>query len=282
MMANAFGALFALSLFAGLAQAQTGKITIDYPLDGSIFPPEITPPTFLFRDPSARTTRWRVEVDFGGPAPAIHLEAKGEPMRLGEIDPRCVSPTNQLPKLTPLQAAAHTWVPDAATWAAMKKGSVSDGATVTITGMGAGSPQSAGRVRIRTSRDPVGAPIFYRDVPLMPSETEKGVIKPLAQDAVNLIQWRLRNIAEPESRVVLADMPTCANCHSFSLDGKTMGMDLDGPQNDKGLYALVAVKPQHVHPQPGYDHVEPVAGQAVPAEPRGLHVAGFARMESTC
>jgi Flp pilus assembly protein TadD len=36
---------------------------------------------------------------------------------------------------------------------------------------------------------------------------------------------------------------TCANCHSFSLDGKTMGMDLDGPQNDKGLYAIVPVKP---------------------------------------
>ena len=31
---------------------------------------------------------------------------------------------------------------------------------------------------------------------------------------------------------------SCANCHSFSRDGKTMGMDLDGPRNDKGLYAL--------------------------------------------
>jgi tetratricopeptide (TPR) repeat protein len=44
--------------------------------------------------------------------------------------------------------------------------------------------------------------------------------------------------------VVLKDMPTCANCHSFSLDGKTMGMDLDGPQNDKGLYAIVRVRPR--------------------------------------
>ena len=32
---------------------------------------------------------------------------------------------------------------------------------------------------------------------------------------------------------------TCANCHSFSLDGKTLGLDVDGPQNDRGLYALV-------------------------------------------
>ncbi len=37
---------------------------------------------------------------------------------------------------------------------------------------------------------------------------------------------------------------SCANCHSVSRDGKTLGMDVDGPLNDKGLYALVDVKPQ--------------------------------------
>jgi tetratricopeptide (TPR) repeat protein len=103
---------------------------------------------------------------------------------------------------------------------------------------------SRGWVSVRTSKDPVGAPIFYRDVPLMPSATEKGIIKPLAQDAIPLIQWSVRDLSAPRSRVVLTDMPTCANCHSFSLDGKTMGMDLDGPQNDKGLYALAEVKPR--------------------------------------
>jgi len=128
-------------------------------------------------------------------------------------------------------------MPDAAIWAAIKKQSVAAPATVTITALNGSGAVSSGRVRIRTSSDPVGAPIFYRDVPLMPSATEKGVIKPLAQDAIPLIQWSVRNIGETRSRVVLTGMPTCANCHSFSLDGKTMGMDLDGPQNDKGLYA---------------------------------------------
>src|SRR5208283_5297917 len=141
-------------------------------------------------------------------------------------------------------ASAHAWAPDPAVWTAMKKQSVAAPATVTITGIGANGPVSSGRVSIRTSPDPVGAPIFYRDVPLMPSATEKGVIKPLAQDAIPLIQWSVRNIGETRSRVVLTGMPTCANCHSFSLDGKTMGMDLDGPQNDKGLYALAEVKPR--------------------------------------
>jgi len=100
--------------------------------------------------------------------------------------------------------------------------------------------------------DPVGAPIFYRDVPLIPSELEEGVIKPLAQGDLPLLSWRLRNIAEPGSRLLLTGLHTCANCHSFSRDGKTMGMDMDGPANDKGLYAIVpdarhmAVGPQGI------------------------------------
>ncbi|MGD0941468.1 MAG: tetratricopeptide repeat protein [Terracidiphilus sp.] len=105
---------------------------------------------------------------------------------------------------------------------------------------------STGQVSIETSQDPVGAPIFYRDVPLMPSQTEKGIIKPLDPSAIPLIKWRLRNLSQTASRVVLENMHTCANCHSFSRDGKTMGMDMDGPQNDKGLYALVSVKPEIV------------------------------------
>jgi tetratricopeptide (TPR) repeat protein/Tol biopolymer transport system component len=222
--------------------AQPAAIVIDYPLEGSLFPPEITPPTFLFRDPSARALRWRVEVDFGGRAAVLHVESKGEHFKLGEIDPRCVAPTNELPKLTSQQAADRTWTPDAATWAIIKRQSIAGAAIVTITGLDEHGAISTGQVRIRTSADPVGAPIFYRDVPLMPSETEKGIIKPLAADAIPLINWSLRSVGDPSSHVVLTGMPTCANCHSFSRDGKTMGMDLDGPQNDKGLYALTAVQ----------------------------------------
>jgi hypothetical protein len=108
-------------------------------------------------------------------------------MAIGTIDPRCVAPTNEPPKLTTRQAAARIWTPDAETWTTIKKHSRS---TVTITGYRDGNPNAAvsrGQVTIRISADPVGAPIFYRDVPLMPSETEKGVIKPLAVKAVPLI-----------------------------------------------------------------------------------------------
>ena len=222
-------------------------ITVDYPEEGSIFPPEITPPTFLWRDVSGSASVWTIDVEFTDGAAGIRAQSAGERLRLGEIDPRCISANNALPKLTPEQAAARTWIPDAATWKAIKRHSTERPATLTITGFQDAHldhPVSRGKVEIQTSQDPVGAPIFYRDVPLIPAELKKGVINPLAQGALPLLSWRLRNIAEPNSRLLLTGMHTCANCHSFSRDGKTLGMDLDGPANDKGLYALASIQPQ--------------------------------------
>ena len=220
-------------------------ISIDYPVEGSIFPPEFPAPTLLWRDADTKTVSWDIDITFSDGFPHLHAVSAGERMHLGESDPRCVSPTNKPPALTPEQAAEHTWVPDIATWAAIKRHSVDRPATIVITGHRRGNPKavlSCGRVSILTSSDPVGAPVFYRDVPLMPSETEKGVIKPIDPNAVPLIAWRLRNIAEKESRVLMQGLHTCANCHSFSADGKTLGMDMDGPRNDKGLYAIVKVR----------------------------------------
>ncbi|MGA2729072.1 MAG: tetratricopeptide repeat protein [Terracidiphilus sp.] len=229
------------------AEEKPAAIIIDYPQNDSIFPPEITPPTFIWRDSVKDVNRWRIEVHFSDGSSTIHAESSGPPISIGEIDPRCISARNELPKLSPEQAAAHTWIPDSRTWQRIKQHSVTGPAHFTITGFTSEDmrrPVSDGKVDISTSQHHVGAPIFYRDVPLMPSETEKGVIKPLAPTAIPLIQWRLRSIDQPQSRVVLEGMHTCANCHSFSRDGKTLGMDMDGPQNDKGLYAVVSLKPQ--------------------------------------
>jgi tetratricopeptide (TPR) repeat protein len=227
------------------AQNGTAPIVIDYPANGSIFPPDMAAPTFLWRDPAPGAVSWRIDVSFADGSPALHVTSKGERMRIGEIDQRCVSTTNKLPTLTPQQAAAHTWLPNPADWAAIKKQSVSGPATITISGFtagNAGQPLSRGHMLLHTSADPVGAPIFYRDVPLMPSKSESGVIKPLDTNKVPLIAWRLRDVSQTQSRVLLTDMHTCANCHSFADDGSTFGMDLDGPANDKSLYALTSVQ----------------------------------------
>jgi hypothetical protein len=220
------------------------SITVDYPLNASIFPPDMEAPTFQWRDPAESAVSWRIEVTFSDGSEALHRSSKGEGLKVGEIDPRCVSSNNKLPVLTPDQAAAHTWKPDAETWDAIRSHAAEHWATIAISGYAALDPDrpvSRGVMRLMVSRDPVGAPIFYRDVPLMPSATEKGVIKPLAASAVPLIEWRMRDISQPSSHVVMTDLHSCANCHSFSRDGKTLGLDMDGPQNNKGLYAMVPV-----------------------------------------
>ncbi len=244
MLGGRAGRIILACALAGLAGSPSAlaPISVDYPLDGSVFPPEIVPPTFLWRDAAQAATAWSIEVTFPDGSAPLHADTPGEGMRVGEIDPRCVSSTNELPKLTPEQAAAHTWTPGAAAWDTIKRHSIGQSATITITGLSGGQPVSRGMVVLRTSKDPVGAPIFYRDVPLMPSELTRGVIKPLAPVRLPLIAWRLRDVGEPRSRLLMEGLHTCANCHSFSGDGKTMGMDLDGPQNDKGLYAVVPVQ----------------------------------------
>ena len=228
---------------AGVQEARDpARITVDVPVAGTIYPPDLAAPTFLWRDGSDRATLWRVEVSFGRGVPPLSLNVKGERLRVGEIDQKCVSPLNELPKLTPEEAAAHSWKPDPETWAAIKRQSVQRPATLTISGLAdenSTQPVSQGQSTFQTSKDPVGAPIFFRDVPLIPGVGEKGVISPLPRGALGYVEWKLRNVGETESKTMMGDLPTCANCHSFSRDGKTMGLDVDGPQNDKGLYALV-------------------------------------------
>jgi hypothetical protein len=136
-----------------------GNITIDYPLNGSVFPPEITSPTFLWRDASATARHWVVEVSFADHSGAIRVETAGEHMQRREVDHLAGEPE----PLTPEQAATRTWKPDAATWARIKQKSVNAPATVTISGFTDGNSTSSvsrATVTISTSRDTVGAPIF--------------------------------------------------------------------------------------------------------------------------
>ncbi|MGD0577585.1 MAG: hypothetical protein ABSC08_01525, partial [Bryobacteraceae bacterium] len=234
------GTVLALTLILSAAPvAGTRGLTIDYPAEGALFPPDFAPPTFLWRD-ATPAAAWRIEVSFASGAPLLRFVSTGPRLPLGAIDRDCVSTTNELPTVDPRQ---RSWKPGAAAWEIVKSRSKAAPALVTVTGLDQGRAVSKAAVRIRTSADPVGAPIFYRDVPLMPSETEKGVIKPLAPYAVRLVQWRLRDVSATQSQIVMQGLPVCANCHSFSRDGKFMGMDLDGLKNNKGRYFLARVQP---------------------------------------
>ena len=148
----------------------------------------------------------------------VRFEASAEPLRFPTVEPR--------------------WRPSAEDWAEIKRRSVTRDAEVAVVGVG---PQaeaaSAASVRIRTSEDPVGDSIFYREVPL-PFITA-------VQDP-SRIRWRFGSIdSEDGPPIVLENLPVCGNCHSFSRDGSVLGLDVDYG-NDKGGYAILPVSQQMV------------------------------------
>jgi tetratricopeptide (TPR) repeat protein len=226
---------------------QTSGIMVDYPREGSLFPSDMIPPLFQWRDATADATLWRVDVQFAEHGPKIREWSDGAKMQIGPVDDSLTGFVP--PTLTPEQAAAHTWRPDAKTWEEIKKHSQQHPAVIHFIGYRSRDdkkPVSTGQVTIATSPDPVDAPIMYRDVPLIPpppESEERGVIKPLPDSVLPKIKWQLRWVNDTQSKVVMTGLPTCANCHSASRDGSTLGIDVDGPQNDKGLYALIPIKP---------------------------------------
>ncbi len=243
------------SILASIApEKEYSPITLDYPFNKSVFPPEIVAPTFLWHDPEKAADLWLIDITFKDNPFHIYALTTGKQVE-PQIDPAAVSSTNEDYRRSDYELSAKAWTPDERSWNTVKRNCVEAFGTVTIIGLrspastsfaeASGSkPEILSRASMQliVSKDPVGTPIFYRDVPLMPSETSTGVIKPIAKEALPLIVWRLRDISKPSAPVVLKDMPTCVNCHTFSRDGKVLGMDMDGPTGDKGAYALTKVK----------------------------------------
>src|ERR1017187_8176814 len=103
------------ALAAGLFVIQIGAqrtavvapalLTVDYPPDGAVFPPEITPPTFMWRDAAGAggepAGAWAIAVDFADGSAPILRQVRGERMSIPAIDPRAVSATNRPPAPTP-------------------------------------------------------------------------------------------------------------------------------------------------------------------------------------
>ena len=229
----------------GLFWESQGAIDVVYPADGSIFPPDLVAPTFLWRDKDSKANHWAIDITGKQGGEPLRFDCPGDPPPRGEIDKRCISETNEIYVPYAEDGPVHSWTPDTKTWKRIQQRCGKSGATVTIVGCRKDRPQKAlsrGRIAISVSKDPVGASIFYRDVPLMPTEVEHDVFKALVKEALPLITWRLRDVSKPKSRVVMTDMPSCANCHTFSSDGKTLGMDVDGPDGDKGAYALAPIR----------------------------------------
>ena len=231
-------------------------VKIDYPASGSIFPPDMVAPTALFHEADPAVRLWLIEIAIDGENGRVFVLNDGR-RPAPEIDTRAGSHADEFKEIE-YARTAKAWTPNPEVWAFLtaRPGRV---VTVTIRGLvgveGASGPAAllkglrpvtAGTVTLSVSTDPVAAPILYRDVPLMPTSNDQGIIKPLADGALPLIEWRLRDLSKPAGVVVMKNLPTCANCHSFSKDGRVLGLDMDGPSGDKGAYAIAPVSQRMV------------------------------------
>jgi tetratricopeptide (TPR) repeat protein len=187
-------------------EKQVASCLIMYPHDATIFPPEIPPPSFRWRDTSS-ASKWLVTCRFIGSKDKINAFTDHQ-----------------------------EWEPSEKQWENIKKYSQKFRAILTVSGFKGTifrSIKSRNEISFTTSDDSVGNPLFYREVILPFSDAVKDPSK---------IRWRFGSIRNRQSPpVVLENLPVCGNCHSFSSDGKTLGMDVDYA-NDKGAYAVTGVE----------------------------------------
>ncbi len=187
-------------------------VEILYPEDETLFPPDIASPTFRWESNATVADKWFLEVSFSDGKAPITAVSQGT-----------------------------DWTPTDEQWEAMKARCLDRPAWLTVEGLRGDGPQEAtakGRVSFSTSRDEVGAPIFYREVHLPFLEA--------VRDPATFIRWRFGHVGMTEQPpVVLEGLPNCANCHSFSADGSVLAMEVDSA-NDKGSYVIAPVDEEMV------------------------------------
>lgn len=193
-------------LAAYQGQAEYAQITLDHPLDATLFPPEMPPPLFRWTDETAAKA-WLVHITPAGSQPPLYALTR-----------------------------RPIWTPRLPDWQNIKRGARDRAARVLILGVRPGRPpQILSRTEnsFQISTDPVEAPLFYREVNLPFLEADKDPSR---------ICWRFGSIASSNPPpVVLENLPVCGNCHSFSRDGTTLAMDVDYA-DDKGSYVITQVQ----------------------------------------
>lgn len=242
-MRGIFAALILLGAVAGSpessrARDHVGPLTVDYPQNEAVFPPDMAAPTFVWSDPTEDADTWRIDAVGGDGDDHVRVRTRGDtPPPARDSDPRTASEAGAAYKPAKSPAAVRRWRPGPEVWEQVKSLSKDRALTVTITGFHGAAPDKAlsrGSVRFSISPDPVGAPIFYRDVPLPFRHVLKNI---------DSICWRLGDVSSLRPPVLLTGMKVCGNCHSFTPDGKTLAMDVDYG-SDKGSYVIAPIQPQ--------------------------------------
>ncbi|RPH90091.1 MAG: tetratricopeptide repeat protein, partial [Calditrichaeota bacterium] len=185
-----------------------GNLTILWPKNGTIFPAEMVPPSVMWEDFSTEAQKWQIVVS--------------------QADKAVIGAA---------QSSAQTWKPDSSLWATMKSKALREPVSISVLGLRGHQLVSGAKTVIHVSIDSVGAPVFFRAVPL-----------PFYYALHHLpeIRWKLGYISSSKpAATLLTNLPLCGNCHSFSADGRTLAMDVDYA-NDKGSYVTSDIQDETV------------------------------------
>lgn len=173
------------------------------PYDKAVFPLDIASPTLIWKDEFLYSEIWLITIRFDN-SRGIHVL------------------TDQT-----------TWTPNREIWDIVKANSIEQEAHITIFGVNSKKSYkitTKGTIAISTSKDKVGASLFYLQMPLPFAYAKKHP---------ELSGWYLGDVSSYEEPPIIMDnLPVCGNCHSFSRDGKMFGMDMDYKE-DKGAYVII-------------------------------------------
>ena len=181
------------------------SVRILSPFDGTVFPADIRSPEIRWEDYDPQNKVWLIQVSVPEAPPAVEAFTED-----------------------------RQWTPPRDVWETIKKASLGRSARLAVYGLRSRSAPYRGssRVAFTTSRDEVGAPIFFRAVPT-PFPPPKDYVK---------VKWKLGRVSSYDPpRVVMQKQALCYNCHALSLNGKTLGFEVNPlvhGQEDRGGYLL--------------------------------------------
>jgi tetratricopeptide (TPR) repeat protein len=183
--------------FFGNKDSSSG-IKISYPFNSALFPPEFPAPTFAWQSENHDSGSWEITL---------------------------TTNNNSLINFTTRQ---NRWTPEKSEWESIKD--QSDFKKIYFKVRKTGDKKQSDQISFSISRDSVGAPVLYRQMPIPFAIAEKQL------DSMNYMLIDFGSYNPPH--VAMRGFPVCGNCHSFSADGNTIGLDLDAGRRDKGGYFI--------------------------------------------
>jgi hypothetical protein len=181
-------------------------IHFSFPMEGALFPRDFTAPTFFWEDQLPTKRSWILTINVSGKK-NFYAETVTD----------------------------NKWRPSVEVWEKIK--TASDFKTIELivkrTTSSENKKEEIGKLRIRISKDDVGAPILYRQIPLPFS---------YAETHIEETSYSIIDMTRPEPFYnVLGSFKVCGNCHSISGDGNSMALDFDAVSRDKGGYFIARI-----------------------------------------